>query len=157
MPRAFITCTTWWPRSNKLNAEKSSNDLQQINPHIIRGDLALKDGPVLVPVKQVESLLELLNLLIRELVKASCHACNWEEVFSKRWFLNYSTSLPDEPNTGMTKRQIFLQSGPTVESLMEISEQPWILYGTRDEPPCTDLREQFNWILCGSELSIGCG
>ena len=37
MPRAFITCTTWWPRSNKSNAEKSfpSNDSQQINSHII--------------------------------------------------------------------------------------------------------------------------
>ena len=41
------------------------------------GDLTLENGPVLVPVEEVESLLELLNLLIGELVKASCHVCNW--------------------------------------------------------------------------------
>ena len=47
------------------------------------GDLTLENGPVLVPVEEVESLLELLNLLIGELVKASCHVCNWGNSIQK--------------------------------------------------------------------------
>ena len=46
------------------------------------GDLTLENGPVLVPVEEVESLFELLNLLIGELVKASCHV--WGGTQSKR-------------------------------------------------------------------------
>ena len=61
--------------------KNGENDLHHIN--IIRGDLTLKNGPILVPVKEVESLLELLNLLISELVETRCHICNWEKIFEK--------------------------------------------------------------------------
>ena len=43
-------------------------------------DLTLKNGAILVSVKKVESLLELLNLIIGELIKASSHTCNCEKL-----------------------------------------------------------------------------
>ena len=62
-----------------------------INNRHGKKNLTLKNGSILVPVEKVERLLELLNLLIRELVEArASHSSNsTTNIFSQEQLVSY--------------------------------------------------------------------